>query len=160
MTALVLFLPLSIIRHRSALEPCDYRPGLGREAGLTCSESPDAAIYRVDVFQGFRSRSTLLKTPTELFSAPTGIPTAPSAPARLLGRSPDAVWNQISAAAEISSGFWSSGPQLQEGRAWQERAAGCLAPQHLSIGLTLCRRARAAWESSRALSFSHREEKN
>lgn len=67
MTAPALFLPLSIIQHRSALEQCDYRPGLGRKAGLTRSESPDAAIYGVDVFQGFRSKSTLLKTPTELF---------------------------------------------------------------------------------------------
>lgn len=89
-TAPVIFLPLSIIRQRSTLEQCDYLPGLGREAGLTCLESPDAAIYRVNVFQGFRGENTLLKHPRS-FSASTGIPTIHSALARLLRRSPDTV---------------------------------------------------------------------
>lgn len=48
-------------------EQCDYLLWHGREAGLTCLESPDVAIYRVNVFQGFRRENT----PTEL-SALTG----------------------------------------------------------------------------------------
>lgn len=44
-------------------EQGDYLLWLGREAGLTCLESPDVAIYRVNVFQGFRRENTDLKHP-------------------------------------------------------------------------------------------------
>lgn len=107
------------------LEQCDYLLRLGREAGLTCSGSPDAAIYRVNVIQGFRREKTLLKHPQSVCIVEN------TNNSFCVGKTAQAVTrHRLKSNRQHNRRFWelvATPDALQRGRVWQELAAGCVA---------------------------------